>query len=69
MSARFAVPIPRNDVDPGAVWYGNPPAEPPDMEIASDAVPLNDAVIVPAEKFPDESRSTAVVGVFADTIL
>ena len=30
-----------------------------------DAIPVNDAVIVPAEKLPDPSRITPVLGVFA----
>ena len=37
--------------------------------VADVALPDKDAVIVPAEKFPDASRATIVLAVFADAVV
>jgi hypothetical protein len=60
------------DVAPLAVWYGKLPFAPPDSLVAVVAVvalPESAAVIVPAAKFPDPSRFTTALAVFALTAL
>ena len=68
------VPSARKVVAPAPVWYGNEPVAPAAKFVAVVALvalvavvalPLNDAVIVPAEKFPDASRATIALGVLA----
>ena len=56
-------PAARNAVAPTADWYGTAPVVPPERFVEVEAVPVRSAVIVPAEKFPDEFRTTSVDGV------
>lgn len=44
------------------IWLAAPPA----MLVAVAALPLSEAVMVPAEKFPDASRATTLEAVFAE---
>ena len=46
------VPAAINDVAPEPVLYGSCPAPPPAIFVTDVALPLNEAVIVPAEKLP-----------------
>ena len=60
------MPAARNDVAPEPVLYGSCPAPPPAIFVADVALPLNEAVIVPAEKFPEASLCTTYEAVFVE---